>query len=506
MDHSTSFFEEFMPHGMCYLWRTDILLLHLISDALIAISYFAIPIALFYFFKERKDFPFRGVILMFSIFIFTCGLTHVMGIWTVWNGTYGLQGLIKSATAAASIATALMLFPVMPQLLALRSPKELEEANLALTHEISERQKSEKQTLRFMEAAPDATLIVNAEGVIKVVNAQAERLFGYAKDKMIGEPVNLLMPKQSRAAHPGLIRKFFSEPSARLMETGRELTGLKNSGESFPIEVSLSAVGTEDEPLVSASIRDITARHEMEEQTQRLEREVAHAGRLNTMGQMATGLAHELNQPLTAITQYADAALSIASRQPDVSPGLLETLNELDKQAYRAGEIIQALRQFVTKDDTARSTFPLADLVNQAIRLVEADAKANDVRIQTEIGAVPPVVGAHVQIAQVLVNLLQNAIEAIMAVAADTRRIVISAHEESDAIQVAVWDTGPGLDADWDVFMPFQTTKSDGMGMGLSICRSIIEAHGGRFWVDRNVDAGARFCFTLPTAADKSDD
>ncbi len=500
-----SLFEAFMPHGVCYLWRMDILLLNVVSDGLIALAYFFIPFGLYYFFKEKKDFPFRNVILMFSVFIFTCGLSHVMGIWTVWNGHYGTQGLVKAATALASVATALMLVPVMPQLLALRSPRELETANLALTREIAERERSESQTRRFVEAAPDATLIVDEGGKIKVVNAQAEMMFGYPREELVGKSVNLLVPNPSKAIHSELIKGFFLDPLSRYMETGRELTGRKEDGSEFPIEVNLSAVGSEEKPLVSAAIRDITRRLELETQTRALEREIAHVGRLNTVGQMAAGLAHELNQPLTAITQNVDAALSMARQRTDIDPEFAEILTDLDSQAHRAGDIIRALREFVSKDDTSRTTFDFDVLVQQTLRLIDAEAKANDITVQKSIGDLPLIIAARVQIAQVLVNVLRNSIEAIAGEDSAIRRIMVTADRENGFIRVEVHDSGPGLANDVDVFLPFQTSKPEGMGLGLSISRSIIEAHGGRFWATTDNGNGACFCFTLPVSEKTGD-
>lgn len=498
MADGTSFFENFMPHGMCYLWRSDILLLNVISDALIAVSYFFIPFALYYFLRRRTDLPFRNVVIMFSIFIFTCGLTHLMGIWTVWHGTYGLQGLVKGLTAAASVATAVALVPVMPRLMALRSPAELETANVALTREIKSRKKTEAQSRRFVEAAPDGIIIVDVDGRIRVLNQQAEVLFGYSQDELLGRSIELLVPNGSRNHHSELVEQYFNEPVPRPMGLARELYGVRSDGDEFPIEISLSAVGSPEEPLVSAAIRDISERRKLESQSRLLEQELAHVGRLDTMGQMAAGLAHELNQPLTAITQNADAANLMVKDMQTIHPELVATLKELEEQAHRAGEIIRALRGFVSKDDVSRSTFDLSELIEQTVRLLEAEAHKNDVTIALNINPMPKVVGARVQIAQVLVNLARNAIAAMRDSQTENAKLEIVANHTKDQLTIIVQDNGPGVSDDMVPFTPFETSKQDGMGLGLSISRAIIERHGGELWIDEKYSDGARFCISLP--------
>ena len=494
----TGFFEEFMPHGMCYLWNPQILILNVVSDALIAIAYFCIPFALYYFFRHRVDFPFRNVILMFSIFIFTCGLSHLMGIWTVWNGAYGLQGLVKGATALASIATAAMLIPLMPQMLALRSPKDLEDANIALTEEVSERMRSETRTRRFVEGAPDAVVIVDKSGRIQVVNARAEAMFGMDRSHLIGASVDTILKDPKASKFSGILKTILSKNLKHADDVVRLMDGLRQDGSQFSSEVSLSEVGTEEQSLYSLAIRDISQRLEQERQTRALEQQIAHVDRLDTMGQMAAGLAHEINQPLTALTQNADAALMWASQQKNIASEFLEIIKDIDEQAHRAGEIIRALRQFVGKDDKSRSSFDLNSLLSQTLRLIANDAQKHDVSIETSVPNATVVVGARVQIAQVFVNLLRNSIEAMADAHTSDPKISITAKPVDDFLRLTVQDNGPGMTASNDVFTPFQSTKADGMGMGLSICRSIIEGHGGQFYIDNTVEKGAVFVFTLP--------
>ncbi len=374
-----NFLESFMPHGMCYAWRPDILWLHVFSDAAIAIAYFTIPYALVRTLRKRKYTPFRGTVVMFSIFILACGVTHAMSIVVVWNGYYAIQGVFKAITAIASIGTAIMLYPIMPQVFALRSPVELEleESNSALQQEMDQRKRTEEQSLE-------------------------------------------------------------------------------------------------------------------------LQNELAHIGRLTTMGQMATGLAHELNQPLLAISQSADTALLSAQENASTSAELLECLEDIQSQTQRAGEIIRALRQFVSKDTATRSDLDLNSLVEQTIRLLNSDALKHNVKIESDLNPIPNPNVDRVQIAQVLVNLLRNSIDAVGANHSHNRRTSVGTHLDGEEIVVVVKDNGPGLDDGIVPFKPFESSKSEGMGMGLSISRSIVESHGGKLWFEEAAGIGTRFIFTLP--------
>ncbi len=377
MTASMSLLESFMPHGMCYAWRPSILWLNVISDAAIAIAYFSIPLALFHFLRKRLDVPFRGVVAMFSVFILACGLTHFMSIIIVWNGYYGIQGMLKAVTGLASIGTAIMLYPVMPRMLALRSPIELAESNNALQQEIEQRKRTESQSLE-------------------------------------------------------------------------------------------------------------------------LQHELAHMGRLTTMGQMATGLAHELNQPLLAISQSADTASIAARENTSTDLELVDCLDDIQAQTQRAGEIIRALRQFMSKDTAHRTDLDLNALIRQTLQLINPDARKHSVTLKAQLNDIPEPNADRVQIAQVLVNLLRNGVDAIASASSKKRQVTVQTRDDGNRVTVTVDDTGPGLADDVEPFKAFESNKADGMGMGLSISRSIIESHGGKLWLEEGAGSGARFMFTLP--------
>lgn len=501
-DNIGGLFDSFMPHGHCYLWRPDILWLNVLSDLGIAIAYFAIPIITYYLLSKRKDTPFLSIIRMFSIFILACGITHVLSVWNVWNGDYGIHGIAKAITAIISVATAIMLIPVIPKVLEYRSPEQLEATNQALQVEVKERQQAEERFLTFLDSTPDATIIVDDDGVIEFVNKQAIRLFGYTKKQFIGMQVNSLIPY--------FIKQEYNQSSAESRypnsnDLGPELGlyGKKYSGEEFPVEISIAQIKNADMPCSAVSIRDMTERLETQSHIETLQSEIAHVSRLSTMGEMASGLAHELNQPLAAISLYSDATLSTINDGSTSDPEVKVMLEKMYEQSQRAGEIIQNLRQFIQKGDTKKENEDFNDLISQSIKLIETETKKNKINVEVSLDKnIDKVYMDRIQIAQVLINLLRNSIDSINTANKSDRLIKVTTKLDNDNVLLSVEDNGSGIDSEIieKVFKPFESTKSEGMGMGmgLSISRTIIQSHRGRIWPDISLKDGACFNFSLP--------
>ncbi|MBV9183027.1 MAG: PAS domain S-box protein [Acidobacteria bacterium] len=248
---------NFMPHGYCYLWNTKLIWLHVVSDSLIFLSYLSIPFTLLYFTRRRRDLPFNWMFLCFGTFIVACGFTHAMEVWTLWHADFWLSGIVKAVTALASVPTAILLVRLVPQALALPSPEDLR-------NEIANRKRAEVKFRRLLEAAPDPMVVVNREGRIVLVNAQTEKLFGYEREELLGQPMETLVPESFALGHLSRREVLFANPQIRTMAKGLEGNGRHKDGHEFPVEISLRPLETEEGTLISSAIRDISERKRAE--------------------------------------------------------------------------------------------------------------------------------------------------------------------------------------------------------------------------------------------------
>jgi two-component system sensor kinase FixL len=372
--------------------------------------------------------------------------------------------------------------------------------------DITESKQAQERPRQMLEAAPNAMIMVSQDGTITLVNAAVEAVFGFAREELIGRPIEVLIPERFRAQHPGYRKDYFTDPKMRAMGAGRELFGRRKDGTQVPVEIGLTPLQTPDGPFVLASIIDITARKEAELVAQRHRTELAHVTRIATMGELTASLAHELNQPLAAILTNAQAARRSLEAEPDGLDEVREILADIVQDTSRASEIIRRVRALVRKEPSDFAPLDLAGTVLDVVRLLHGDATLRSSRVALDVRPdLPPVRGDRVQLQQVALNLLLNAFEAMKGGPASERRVVVQADLEGPrTVRVAVRDRGPGLSGDEidRIFQPFYTTKREGLGLGLSISRSIIEAHGGRLWAQNNPDRGATFYFTVPVRDD----
>ncbi len=380
--------------------------------------------------------------------------------------------------------------------------KELERANAALVQQIVARRETEREYGQTFNMSSRGMAQISPEyGGFVRVNQRLCDILGYSREEIVGMRLpEILHPDDS------------AELSTRRGVDGedfvlnRDVRCIRKDGATIWVTLNGITIRDRQGKALHAvlTMEDITQSRNSEQEIDRLNKDLTHLARGNTMGQMASGLAHELNQPLTAIAQNADTALLVLDQMTDRNPELREILAEIERQSLRAGDIIRALRSFIRKDEGARADFDFADLLGQTLRLVQAEAAEAQVSIETPLPAnLPLVIGNRVQIAQVLVNLLHNAIEAMADANSDRRQITITASEAEDMVTVAVEDTGPGVPAGLNLFSQFETTKPDGMGLGLSICRAMVEANGGTLWYDGNPGPGAKFYFTIPVYRNK---
>lgn len=365
--------------------------------------------------------------------------------------------------------------------------------------EASNREQAERLRC-ILETVTDAIVVMGQDGIVQSFSTAAERQFGYAANEVIGKNVNVLMPSPYREEHDGYIHRYRTTGEKRIIGIGREVTGQRKDGSLFPMYLSVGEGKLEGASIFVGIIHDITDQRAAALRLSELQTELLQVSRLSGMGQMASALAHEINQPLTAIATYMKAIRRMLDAgDPDALDRARTALTSANEQALRAGEIIRRLREFVARGDTEKTLVDTSTLVTESLALARMSNKLDRVRVRLEVESPSQaVIADKVQIQQVLLNLLRNALEAMGGAGA----ITVSARTVGDLIEFAVADEGPGLSDEVKsrLFEPFVTTKKEGMGVGLSICRTIVEAHGGRLWAESNAGAGTVFRFTLAKA------
>jgi two-component system sensor kinase FixL len=351
-----------------------------------------------------------------------------------------------------------------------------------------------------LETVPDAMIVIDGSGTIRSFSATAGRLFGYHASEVVGQNVRMLMPLPDQQNHDSYISHYQATGERRIIGKGRTVIGMKHDGTTFPMELSIGEMRSGEQRFFTGFARDLTERQNTQQRLQALQAEVFHMSRFTAMGEMAATLAHELNQPLTAIAGYLNGCrvLLDASADPQAAT-LRDAVERAADQALRAGQIIRRLREFVSRRESERQAEDLAELVQEASALALVGIKQTGVRVIFDLLEKPvDVLVDRIQVQQVLLNLVRNAIEAMSG--APRRELTIATSLRDDSlVEIAIADTGPGIAAEIveRLFQPFVTTKTDGMGIGLSISRSIVEAHGGTLWVEPKPGGGSIFRLTL---------
>ncbi len=352
----------------------------------------------------------------------------------------------------------------------------------------------------ILDTVPDAMIVIDETGSIQSFSHAAERLFGLTESEAVGRNVRELMPSPYRDAHDGYISRYLLTGERRIIGIGRLVVGERKDGSTFPMELSVGEMKSAGQRFFTGFVRDLTEKQEKETRLQELQSEVMHMSRLTSMGNMASALAHELNQPLTAITNYLRGSTRLLQAETVDKARLGDALGQAADQALRAGEIIRRLRDFLARGDADRRVEHLPRLIEEASALALVGAKDKGVLIRFNFSPdADTVLADRVQIQQVVLNLIRNGIEAMADTPAKTLTVATAPYG-GKLVAVSVTDTGSGIDDETAarLFQPFTTTKMHGMGLGLSICRTIVEAHGGHIKAERNPTGGARFVFTLP--------
>jgi PAS domain S-box-containing protein len=490
---------DYLPHRFCYLARPALVWTHVIADTVTGIAYTIISVTLAYLIhKGRRDIPFHWMFLAFGLFIVACGGTHVMEAITVWIPVYVLSGIVKVFTALVSGLTAILLPFTIPQVLTL--------VRQAKTSEINK-----KRFVGLLETAPDAIVVVDNHGEMVLVNAQAERTFGYSREELLGHPIQMLFPMDSNEGGPADPINFLGDLGDRPRASGVELTGLRRGGHQFPVEVSLSPLETEEGTLVSSAIRDISDRKQAEEN-------LRQAQQVEGIGRLAGGIAHDFNNVLSVILGHCE----MLNQQSDVSNRARKEIGQINTAAQHAADLTRQLlafgRQQVMQTRVIDLNRTIVETSSMIRRLIGEDIEVSI----SQAESLWPIKVDPSQVTQVIVNLAVNARDAMPSggrLTIETENVTLDADYARKHTQVppgayvllAITDTGMGMNEAIKsrIFDPFFTTKEmgKGTGLGLATVYGIVKQSGGFIWVYSEPEQGTTFKIYFPRSeAPKSED
>lgn len=367
--------------------------------------------------------------------------------------------------------------------------------------DVTERKQQQERFHLAVEASPTAMLMTGAEGVVSLANRQAEIVFGYTRSELLGLNVDALVPDRHRERHAANRAMYSATASARMMGAGRELFGRRKDGSEVPVEIALNPIHVGDSLHVLVSIADISERRRLERESAKHRDELAHLSRVALLAELSGSLAHELNQPLTAILSNAQAATRFMAMDPPNLDEVRESLINIVESDKRAGEVIRRLRAMLRKEAPEHREVDLNEIVLDVLRIIRSDLLNRNTETVLEMQPNLPVVfGDRVQLQQVLLNLVMNGCDA-MAELPEGRRLVLRTAAAADGgVLVSVEDVGRGIPPEdlERIFSPFVSSKADGMGLGLAVCTTILESHHGKLWATNNPHRGASFHFRLP--------
>lgn len=493
MQHDMS---AFMPHGTCFLWRPDVLWLHVLSDATIAFAYFGIPIGLWYFVHKRRDLPFQLVFLLFAVFILLCGTTHIFSIWVLWHPNYYFEGFIKALTAIASVATLGTTIFLLPEALKLPSPQQLAQTNARLEAANTKLEELYRQTEEqgrvllgsVVDNVGEGIITLDEAGRIESFNTACEVIFGYGPAEVEGQPLAMLVP-DGEDRH-----RAYVAPGA----ASREVQARRKDGGFFPADLSISPFEVGGKRHHTGIFRDVTRMKQAEESRQRLLLRLTESN--TELERFAYVASHDMQEPLRMVMNFSQI---IAKDYEDkLDDEGREYLKIIADSALRMRDMVQDLLDY-------------ARLGRDGLRFGEVDLAAELGHVQDNLSALisesgariscislPHVRGNAVQLMRLFQNLIANAIK--YQARGNVPQIHIHASDEGDNWLIAVKDNGLGIEQGFvdQVFEPFRRLHTwdaiRGTGLGLAVCRKIVENHGGRIWAESEHGRGSTFLFTLP--------
>ncbi len=356
---------------------------------------------------------------------------------------------------------------------------------------------------RVLDSVVDSIVIIDSSGIILHMNHATLDTFGYEEKYLRGKAITLLMPEPYRSEHQHYVSRYLATGVPRIIGIGRNLTAIKKDGVVFPIYLAINEILSDEGSYFCGIIHDISDQEASHSRMLDQQAQLAHAGRVSNMGELTASIAHEINQPLTAIALYTQACIRMLEKDSIDKHRLSNALDKLAAQSLRAGAVIERVQRFVRKESGQKELVDLGSLVKDLKPLVEGDARLRGIELEFSVSEeLPEVLCDAIQIQQVTLNLIRNAVDVMAEIECrhgDIVQISVS-RRGADNLEVMVTDTGTGVAADQMnfIFSPFHTTKSEGMGMGLSICKSIIDYHGGSLEYKNNAQYGASFFFRLP--------
>ena len=520
-----AFFERlldssmFSPHGICLLWEPELIWLHVTSDALIAMAYFSIPIALAIFVSKRRDLKFGWVYWAFGVFILACGFTHVLSIYTLWVPIYGIEGLVKAATAIASVFTAGMLWPLLPELLTIPSPFELRQVRAALEEEEMKGRGAERLLAQFqetqralresmarltavVETAVDGFILIDSRGRILLFNPACERLFGYRADEVFQENVKLLMPQTYSLHHDDYLRNFLRTGERKIIGIGREVVGRRKDGSTFPMDLSVGEAKQDGESIFVGIIHDLTER-------KLTERQLQQAQKMEMVGQLSGGIAHDFNNLLTVIVGNAE----YLSEQLKSRLDLRQLADDICQAGERGAELTRRLLAFSRRQLLRPRAIDCHELIASTCKLLKRTLRENiEVTTAFNIDAIFAFADSG-QLESAVLNLALNAQDAMAAGGRLTISTGIASLDDNDQgvhpdiesgeyAMIAVTDNGEGMTSDVAAraFEPFFTTKEvgKGSGLGLSMVYGFVKQSNGHVSIYSEPGLGTTVRIYLP--------